>query len=307
MTFPSRPIPILGTAMWGWTTTRETCFGLLDNFYQAGFREVDGATNYPINKKPEDFRKAENILLEWIQAHQVQDLKVMMKVGSINNLRTPDNNLSKSFLIMLLDEYRNALGDNLDTFMIHWDNRSEEGPIRESLEALAIARDSGLRIGLSGIQHPDIYARLNRDFGMDFRIQIKHNLLHSDYTRYEAFHGKAGFITYGINAGGIKLAPGLYREDSSLKTRGGNTDEEHPLANPLRDILHEINLETERPAVSTFNHCGLAFAYHSPDVDGILLGVSSPKQLEDSLHFYGALKTYDYRDLYQRLKKLNEK
>ena len=300
------PSLILGTAMWGWTTPRATCFQLLNHFYQEGYREVDGATNYPINKKTEDFRKAETLLQEWIKAHEVRDLKVMMKVGSINNLRTPENNLSKSFLLMLLDEYRNTFGTNLDTLMIHWDNRAEEKEIRESLEALAIARAQGLRIGLSGIRHPEIYARIQEDMGLEFRIQIKHNLLHSDYSRYQPFHGKAGFITYGINAGGVKLDPGEYSLESSLKARGGNIEQEHPFAGTLRSILAKANQTPGRPAVSTFNHCGMTFAYHSPDVSGILVGPSKQQQLEDSLDFYTALKTYDYRDLYQNLKDLNE-
>ncbi len=304
MTYP--PTLILGTAMWGWTTSREACFELLDRFYQQGFREVDGATNYPINKKPEDFRKAENILQEWINAHEVQDLRMMMKAGSINNLRTPDNNLTKSFLLMLLDEYRGIFGPNLYTFMIHWDNREEEKDIRESLEALAIVREEGLRAGLSGIKHPEVYARLNREFGIPFRIQIKHNLLYSDYPRYSAFHAKAGFITYGINAGGIKLDTGEYGESSSLKARGGNTETEPPFIRPLRKIIEEANSNDNRPPVSSFNHCGMAYAFHSPDIEGILLGPSRVDQLEDSLDFYASLKTYDYRDLYQSLKKLNE-
>ncbi|MCO6492680.1 MAG: aldo/keto reductase [Phaeodactylibacter sp.] len=305
---PSSPSPtlLLGTAMWGWTVPRATCFDLLDRFYRAGFREVDGATNYPINKKPEDFRKAENILLEWIKAHEVQDLKVMMKVGSVNNLRTPENNLAKSFLLMLLDEYRSEFGPNLDTFMIHWDNRQEEKGIRESLEALAIAREQGLRTGLSGIKHPGIYARLNQEFSLDFRIQAKHNILQSDYSRYQAFHGRAGFIAYGINAGGVKLDPGQYRADSSLRARGGNVAEEHPLTEKLQAILKEANQRGGRPPVSSFNHCGLAFACHSPDMEGILLGVSRPEQLEDSMSFFEALRTYGYQDLYDSLKKLTE-
>jgi len=298
------PTLILGTAMWGWTTPRDTCFALLDRFYEAGFREVDGATNYPINKSPEDFRKAEGILLEWIKAHEAPDLRVMMKVGSINNLRTPENNLSKSFLLMLLDEYRNEFGDNLDTFMIHWDNRSGEKEIRESLEALDIAREQGLRIGLSGIKHPEVFARLNEEFGFGLRIQIKHNLLYSDYSRYPLFHGRAGFIAYGINAGGIKLDPSQYHEKSSLRVRGGNTKEEHPKAAPLRAILQQANQDSGRLPASTFNHCGMAYAFHSPDIEGILLGTSKPEQLEDSLHFYDALRTHSYQDLYQSLKEL---
>jgi len=42
--------PLLGTAMWGWTVSRPVCFDLLDTFYAAGFRQIDAAVNYPINK-----------------------------------------------------------------------------------------------------------------------------------------------------------------------------------------------------------------------------------------------------------------
>ena len=125
--------------------------------------------------------------------------------------------------------------------------------------------------------------------------------------RVECHPGKPVARGDGVfNAGGIKLAPELYREDSSLKARGGNTQEEHPLAGPLRAILQEANQKMGRPAVSSFNHCGMAYAFYNPEVEGILLGVSRPGQLEDSLDFYKALKTYDYRDLYQRLKELSE-
>ncbi|MEN0006767.1 MAG: aldo/keto reductase, partial [Bacteroidota bacterium] len=201
------PILILGTAMWGWTTSPQQCFALLDYFYEAGFREIDAATNYPINKNPADFRKSEQILLEWIKANGINDLKVMIKVGSVNNLRTPEHNLQKSFLLVMLDEYRYLFGDNLDTFMIHWDNREDEQAIHASYEALQQAQQLGFRVGLSGIKHPAIHAKVNEQFQLDVRIQFKHNLLYSDYQRYAPFHGKQRFITYGINAGGLKLSP----------------------------------------------------------------------------------------------------
>ncbi len=291
---------LLGTAMWGWAIPRQRCFELLDSFYENGFREVDTATNYPINKKPEDFRKAENILLEWIRAHRPPGLQVMMKVGSVDNMRTPDHNLSKSFLLMLLDEYLHLFDNKLHTLMVHWDNRASEAAIMESLEALDIARKAGLRIGLSGIRHPEIYARLNEQFGFDFRIQMKHNILHSDYGRYREFHGSRRFITYGIN---VDTAD--YHAGSSLRARGGDTEREHPLAAPLRQALQQANEGGSRPAVHNFNHCGMAFAYYSPDIEGILLGPSKVSQLEDSVVFYEHLKTYDYRDLYQSLKRIH--
>ncbi|HKK79659.1 MAG TPA: aldo/keto reductase [Phaeodactylibacter sp.] len=296
---------VLGTAMWGWTTPKARAFELLDLFYAEGFREIDGATNYPINKQPADFRKAEQILLEWIDAHRVSDLKVMMKVGSLNNMRTPDHNLSKSFLLMMLDEYQHAFQDNFDTFMLHWDNRADKSEIEETYEALQIAQERGCRIGLSGIKFPDVHAAVNEAFGLDPRIQMKHNLLQSDYERYAPFHGKRRFITYGINAGGIKLDPAAYHEDSSLRARGGDVSAPHPIVEPLQKAIAAANEQTGRPAVSSMNHCGMAFAYHHPEVAGILLGTSRPSQLQDSINFFRAMQRYDYSDFYEQLKGVN--
>ena len=87
---PSFPDLILGSAMWGWTLDAPAAFTLLDQFYAAGFRKIDGATNYPLNGVPTDFRGSENILAEWIKAHGVQDLEIIMKVGSISNQYSPE-------------------------------------------------------------------------------------------------------------------------------------------------------------------------------------------------------------------------
>ena len=298
------PSLILGTAMWGWITPKETSFKLLDYFYEQGFRAIDGATNYPINKSPQDFRRAEQILQEWIKINDIEDLKVMMKVGSLNNLRSPEQNLSPSFLLMCLDEYQSLFGENLDTFMIHWDNRENEKEIQSTLKALGKAQEKGFKIGLSGIRYPEIYSQLNKKLQFNFSIQIKHNLLHSDYDRYQAFHGQTRFITYGINAGGIKLNLNSYLENSSLKARGGDISQIHPLTNKLQAILIEENKVANRPVIERFNHCGMAYAYHSPDIQGILLGTSRLEQLKDTLSFYQHLQDYDYNSLYQKLKLL---
>ncbi|MCI5083049.1 MAG: aldo/keto reductase [Saprospiraceae bacterium] len=300
----NQPQLILGTAMWGWTCPKEQCFELLDTFYQEGFREVDAATNYPLNGNTDQFRLSENILKEWIDTHGVRDLKVMIKVGSLTNVRTPENNLTKSFLLMMLDEYRFLFGESLDTYMIHWDNRDNKTEIQESLEAMQIAAEHGLRIGLSGIKHPKIYQALNQDFGFDFRIQIKHNLLQSAYAHYAPFHGQTRFITYGINAGGIKLDISEYHEQSSLKARGGNVEAEAPIVAKLRPIIAQANKRTDRPQITNFNHCGMTYAFHSPDISGILLGTSRTTQLQQSITFYRLLKQGMYFDFYDQLKDL---
>lgn len=285
----------LGTAFWGWTLPKTTCFDLLDRFYAAGFRRVDTATNYPINKVPADFRKAESWLLEWIDSRAVQDLKICMKVGSINNAGTPDNLLSKSFLLMNLELYLHRFGDNLHTFMIHWDNRDDLQAIEESLEALAIAQEKGLQPGLSGIRFPGNYHLANATTALDFHIQIKHHLFQSAYPLYTPFHGKPRFITYGINAGGIKL-DGSDTGNSTFKTRGGDPA---PLQARLQQ-LKTLGAQME-PPLDRMYQLGMLFAYHHPDVCGLLVGPSDLQQLEATLEWYKQLQSGQYRTHYQLL------
>ena len=297
-------IPILGTAMWGWTTQKQTCFGLLDEFYGRGFRVVDAATNYPINKKIVDFRRAENILSEWISTHGIHDLQVMMKVGSVNNLRTPEIILNKSFLLLSLDDYANKFGANLDTIMVHWDNRSDKEAIRDTFEFFEIIKAQGFKVGLSGIKHPEIYAELNQHFGFDFRIQIKHNLLHSDYDRYRDFHGKAHFLAYGMNAGGIKLDPQAYSNQASLKARGwdGSGFEIVPRLNAL---LKKYN-EQHRRSFTAFYECGLLFAMMHPEIEGVLVGASRLTQLQKTLDLAAEFSQGDFSELYTALLQLSK-
>lgn len=294
------PSLLLGTAMWDWTISRQTAFALLDAFYREGLREVDAAVNYPINKNPADFRASENILIDWIQAHGISDLKITMKVGSLNNLRTPDHNLTKSFLLLNLDDYRYRLGANIDTFMIHWDNREDEALIGETLEALAVAREQGLRAGLSGIRRPDIYAKLNNlpEFNFDFRIQIKHNILQSDYARYAPFHGQRRFVAYGIHAGGIKLNPAEYRPDSSLRARGGDIENAPPVIARLREWM-----EAE-PGMPGFHRLAMIFAAFSPDVEGIIIGPSALEQLKQSIADWRSLDQEKDKSWFQRLESI---
>ncbi|MBR9921669.1 MAG: hypothetical protein GYB31_12595 [Bacteroidetes bacterium] len=296
------PDLLLGTALWGWTVPKEICFQLLDQYYAAGYRQLDAATNYPINKTESDFRKSETILLEWIAAHGISDLQVIMKVGSLNNLGGPENNLSQAFLLLNLADYTEKLGTNLDTFMIHWDNRNDKEEIKASLQVLKQAQNQGLRVGLSGIKHPEVYAELNKTARLPFRIEIKHNVFQSAWSHYQTFQAEAEFLTYGINAGGLKLSRD-YRTDSSSKVR--NIDEK--ILEDKRERLEELvktSGNNNRPPLSRFYQLGMLHAYYTPGVGGIIVGPSRPEQLHQSIEFHQLLSTTDYSDLYQKLKDL---
>ena len=292
---------LLGTALWAWTISKTQAFALLDAFYQAGHRWVDAATNYPINKQPKDFRAAEGILLEWIRAHQVSDLKVLMKIGSINNLYTPENNLTPSFIHIVYQEYLHLFGEQLAEIMIHWDNRSEKSAIRETLLALSAIRQEGRKIGLSGIKHPAIYHQLNASFQFDWDIQLKHNLIYSDYQKYAPFHGDSRFLAYGINAGGLKFPTSTYRKDSSARVRQVPTDKYEPLLRKVQQILTTYNAQSGLPPLTRFNECSMVYTYFSPAIGGILIGPSTIEQLQSTLAFFQQLQTGAHQDLYHQL------
>lgn len=294
---------MLGTAMWGWTVDKVKAFAMLDYFYESGFRQVDCATNYPIDKNPDHFRWAEQALQTWIQTHGIKDLEINMKVGSLNNLKTPDHNLTKSFLLMNLEDYGQKFDSNLYGLMVHWDNRENEDEIHATLEALKMVQEKGLTPGLSGIKYPQIYAKINQLFSLKCDIQIKHNLLHSDYQRYSPFHQQQCFYTYGINAGGLKLNPNAYRADSSLKARSGQTSTSPELIQQLKVILDKADTVKNRPSIVSMNQLGMIHAFYSPDIKGIILGPSKLEQLESSVAFYEVLRRGDYPDVYLRLQK----
>ena len=144
---------VLGSAQWGWNVSPAEAFRLLDAWLGSGRRDIDCATNYPINRNPADFRASEKILLEYVQAHGLRDLRITMKIGSLDNMRSPEVNLAPSFVLMMGEEYHRLFDTNLHCLMFHWDNRDDEAAIRASLEALAILqKEAGIRPGLSGIK-----------------------------------------------------------------------------------------------------------------------------------------------------------
>lgn len=310
---------LLGTAQWGWTVSRDAAFRLLDAWLAAGYRHIDAATNYPINKNPADFRASENILREYILAHGLHDLQITMKIGALDNMRTPDINLAPSFILMMSEEYRRVFGENLQGIMIHWDNRSESDEIYNTLDALStVQKTLEVQPGLSGIQHPEVYAMANRVFGLTFDIEGKHNILHSDLSRYAPFFSAKSigneqhtaplahrFIAYGINAGGLKLK-GPYPAGSTYLARGGDPEKVAATLEYVRHKLPDWNIAAVRPPVRTMNHLGLIFAGLNTAVHGIVLGLRSVEQLQETLDFWRNLGVYEYNDIWKALHKLEQ-
>ncbi len=183
----------------------------------------------------------------------------------------------------------------------------------------ALQKEAGIRPGLSGIAHPELYARANEIFQLQFDIQLKHNILQSDFERYQSLHTRSSsenaplpqhtgrvehrFFAYGINAGGIKLEE-QYEQGSTFLARGGQVEKASPVLEKIRAIQPGLNTAFVRPPLKTMNHIGLIYAGQHPGLNGILLGVSSEIQLKQTLDFWRNLETFDYSDVYSALDKI---
>lgn len=277
---------VLGTAQWGWTIGREKAFDILEHWLNAGFTAIDCATNYPINRQPACFRAAEGILSEFIQVHGLHHLDVTMKIGSMDNMRTPDNNLSPSFIQMMGHEYSRLLGSNLGCLMIHWDNRDQEDEIESTLDGLRrVCTELGCREGLSGVRVPDAYVRVTGNDTYD--IQVKHNVLYSDLERYTPWFpsGKHRYFAYGINAGGIKLPGEAYSDTSTYIVRGGNPELTEAQEASINTLVRQYS-EKHGRAIGRMWQLGLTHAAAEQSLHGIIVGISSVEQLQEFIRWY---------------------
>ncbi len=298
---------ILGTAQWGWNVDRETAFLLLDHWLKAGYSEVDAATNYPINQNPADFRAAENILAEYCRAHGLtSQLNIIAKVGSMDNMRGPEHNLSPSFLYMMADEYRRIFGQNLRGMMVHWDNRDDHEAIEQTLETLYELQEQGIQPGLSGIKYPAVHAAINERLQMGFSIEVKHNVFTSDLARYQPFTeksiGKHRFLAYGLSAGGLKLGQPP-KENSTFDLRGGQRDAFEQRLAQIEALLPDFNLAFVRPPIVTLQQLGMVYALGHAKIGGAIIGPRSVAQLKESIEWHRNADIFDYQDIIKVLSK----
>jgi aryl-alcohol dehydrogenase-like predicted oxidoreductase len=295
---------MLGTAQWGWTTDSKTAYEILDCWLDSGNTHIDTATNYPINKNPADFRAAEKILSAYIQSNGLKNLRITVKVGSVDNLRTPENNLKPSFLRMLGEAYLQIFGENLAVLMVHWDNRSDPMSIAATLEALvALNAEYGFRIGLSGIARPDVYCEVINRLDLHLDVQVKHNVFHSDVQRYqELFYPNHHFWAYGIMGGGVSLEE---KQGITLTARGGLSEQQAHVVYKINEKRSQWNTAQVRPPITTMNQVGLLFAYANPALSGILLGASTTTQVQATFNALRDIEEFDYSDVYKDLVKIS--
>jgi aryl-alcohol dehydrogenase-like predicted oxidoreductase len=283
--------PVLGSALWGWSVDTDCAYSLLAAFYEQGGRCIDTASNYPINKNPGDFHRAEEILSAWIKAHGVRDLKIISKIGSLNNLGTSQCNLKPSFLLIVHDRALKLFGTNHACLMVHWDNRSEQAEVDETVEMLLTLAPQVDEIGLSGLAHPELYAKY---FDSPL-IEIKYNPANANGPKHYSTFKEPRFLAYGVTMGGLKVG-GSYDATSSATLRGVDTNRD------LGGYAKFLDKHKKHHcAPKTLHHVGLLFAHNTPNVHGIILGASKVEQLRDSLSYLSLLNENDTQTIFRAL------
>lgn len=259
-------LPYLGTAKWGYIPKHQA-MSILEAYYVAGGRDIDTATNYPINSDPKDLGLALSWIEEWCQTNNINDLRILLKLGAVDNTGSPISNLSPRNITEITDRYLASLGENLKTISIHWDNRGEEGEdlikITNTLQTLKKYLSESRDLGLSGIKYPKIYYE-SEEFIGNWIIQVKENIFTSkDRRRYGASITGAKYIAYGINA---KTMTSPQIKDSIYET------------------FYASNIEfVEALNIRDFFDLSLLYANCNQSLDGFIIAPSNINQLKKTL------------------------
>jgi aryl-alcohol dehydrogenase-like predicted oxidoreductase len=282
---------VLGTALWGWGIERREAYELLEHFLQSGGSIVDTATNYPINKHKEDFGLAVSWIADWVQQHGDTGLALTVKIGSRDNMGSPDVNLTPDHIERAADTLKSQFGDALSCISIHWDNRADDehqlAAIAQTVDAMSKLEKAGFSIGLSGIKHPELYFKAAPTLAEKWIIQVKENFMtRAAREAYQTWFPKAKYLAYGINLGGLKIeAP---KTNSSIELRQINIPQS--LTERLGHFLNSDHGFVPRPM--TLNELAMAASYVNPSLSGVVIGPRNIEQLENTLAYWKSLEEY---------------
>ena len=191
----------LGTASWGLKTSKLESFHILDYFSDHGFKLIDTATNYPISGNNSDFGLAISWLEEWVSKNSDSGIQIFIKIGSTGSSRDKPNDLSGNAIKETVDNLRTRLSGSIYGIGVHWDNRDStlKDSIFESIHALKEVTSGEMKLGISGIRHPEAYEKTGL-IDSSWMIQVKeHQGDSTDRDRYKEFFPYNQYIAYGLS------------------------------------------------------------------------------------------------------------
>ena len=291
---------ILGTALWGWASSPNEVFSMLDTFADAGGGVVDTAANYPINRAQRDFGKAGTLLSEWLRAHKPDNVSVLYKIGAVDNMGSSSTALTPSDIMLSAELGRGRFSDWLGAVAIHWDDREDPDAIEISLRSIAELAKDGLDVGFSGVRRPDLYLRAAPELASSWWIQVKENAsTQLDRLKYQQYFPSAKYFAYGINMGGVKDK--TIPVSSSLALRGLRVPS---LVDDLQDFIQSPPASLNEPPAD-LNQLAMMLSWVNRDLTGFIIGPRNARQLADSLGYWRHLcGRTDASDVYHLTKSL---
>jgi hypothetical protein len=267
----------LGSAYWGWSVSENEAYEILDLFYGNGGRFIDTAFNYPISSITTDLNKSFVILSNWIKINKVNDLKINYKIGSISNSLIAKNNTSEKYLRDQLNYALDVSGSNIYSIMIHWDNSKSVNKINNTCVFLKKIQDTKIRVGLSGIKYPKMYAESMSSLNFSsIDFQVKSNFVHSNLNHYKLFDSNINrFWAYGISLGGLKIKD-IYANNYSLNPK-------HRLV--TQSIADKIKTDMNKYKFNSFYELSMATAEKNDSLYGYIIGPSNKFQMKDIIKF----------------------
>lgn len=289
---PSHKTLVLGTALWGWGVNRNEAYELLESFFENGGTIVDTSTNYPINKCKKDFGIVIKWLADWKALYESSKFSLIVKIGSMDNMGSPNFDLSPQNIISTTNSLRDKFGDSLSCISIHWDNRgggiNDNCLIDKTVDAMTRLESSGLAIGMSGIRFPELYYKANPVLSDKWIIQVKENFVTSSAREaYQDFFPLAKYLAYGINLGGLKIGP--LRNDSSIKLREISV----PLSLVEKLSTFISSNHGLQPSPNSLNELALIASYVNPSLSGVIIGPRNVKQLMSTIDYWRKLALCD--------------
>ena len=286
---PENKTLVLGTALWGWGISRHDAYELLERFLVNGGTIIDTATNYPINKCDEDFGLAVRWVAEWIKTNGISNLSLIIKIGSIDNLGSPNIDLMPENIIRSVSTLCDLFGEALSCISIHWDNRNDEEnqllDIDRTVKTMAMLEESDLSIGMSGVRRPDLYYKAAPHLSGKWIIQVKENVsTRIARQTYMEFFPRATYLAYGINMGGLKIEPA--KTNSSIELRKVSIPVS--VVEILRSFLNSDHGFEPRP--TSLNELALASSYVNPALSGVIIGPRNVEQLVNTMGYWQKLQ-----------------
>ncbi|PFG28878.1 predicted oxidoreductase [Corynebacterium renale] len=270
---------VLGANTFGWTSPRDECFQVMDEYWQHGGNFIDTADSYshwaPGNKGGE----SEQLIGEWIAHRGKRNVIVATKSGGLEGVKGRSR---KATTEAVEGSLKRLQMESIDLFYYHHDDESVSIDEQVSI-AIDLINEGKIRyLGLSNYSPERMREFFQKSRGTKAQpvaIQPHYNLLHRrdaerDYMPIAHAHEAAVFPYFALAAG---VLTGKYSKRSDLegKAREGMAAQylepgAQPVIQAVREVAQNRGLEPATVALCWIRAQG---------AEAPIASVSRPEQL----------------------------